>query len=505
MSIKPNIVLILADQMAPQLSGAYGHPVVKTPNLNKLCKEGIRFDAAYTSSPICAPARASMLTGRYVSEIGTYDNGVNFPADIPTFLHMLRLEGYDVIASGKMHYLGPDQLHGLEERLTQDIYPANFKWIPDWEEQKKMGIANDKGYLVRNEETGYRSWSNQMNYDEETHARALEYLRRSTYTTGEPDERQERPFCLIVSYTQPHSPYITTKKYWDMYNDEEVSLPKIVDGYQDSEIIMDRWLREYEGISDVDMHNEDALRSMRRAYYGMISCIDEKVGELVSCLSELKLKDETAIIFAADHGDMVGERGFIEKRVFYEYSSRIPMIWSWPKKWKTNIQIDKPVSLIDIFPTLVDLLGVKYPFQLDGKSLFDSITTEPAESSNEGVKTQSHAVISEYHCEGVLSPCFMVRKDQYKLIYVYNHGTQLFDLENDPDELHNLSGSPEYKRIEEELKAVISNRFNCEKIEKDVGAKQKRCIYINKAMMKGKKTYWDIRPNPNEQLKYDQK
>ncbi|MBD3352652.1 MAG: choline-sulfatase [Candidatus Lokiarchaeota archaeon] len=496
---KPNILIILSDQMAPQLVGAYGRNVSKTPNLKSLCEQGVRFDAAYCNSPICAPSRASMITGKFISEIGTYDNGVNFPADIPTFLHFLRLQGYEVVASGKMHYLGPDQLHGLETRLTQDIYPANYKWIHDWEEGRKSGIKNDKGHLVSQKNTGCRSWSTQMNYDEETHNRALEYLRRRVYTKDSPKNEQEKPFCLIVSYTQPHSPYITIDKYWELYQDANISPPKITQGYADSEIIMDKWLRNYEGIPKELMNNTKVLKTLRRAYYGMISYIDEKVGDLVEALERLGFRDNTAIIFAADHGDMVGERGFIEKRVFYEYSSRIPMIWSWPKKWQQGATVSDPVSLIDIFPTLVDLTNGEYPFQLSGKSLLNLLLESTAD------KAVDRIVISEYHGEGVLKPCFMIRKNQYKYIYVHGHSSQLFDLNEDPDELSNLSGDSNYKKIEEALKDIILERFDCNTIERSVISKQQRCIYIYKAMMSGKKTYWDIRPDPNQDLKYDQK
>lgn len=504
MSDKPNILIVLSDQMTPQLTGAYGHNVVKTPNLNMLCESGIRFDAAYTNSPICAPARASLISGRYVSEIGAYDNGVNFPADIPTFLHMLRLEGYDVVASGKMHYLGPDQLHGLEERLTQDIYPANYKWVPEWQTERASGIVNDKGHLVEHEKIGCREWTNQMNYDEETHSRALEYLRRRIYTRDDPKKVQDKPFCLIVSYTQPHSPYLTVKKYWDLYDDEEIELPKIMEGYQDAECMMDKWLRDYEGISEKLMNDPGALRTMRRAYYGMISYIDEKVGDLIDCLENLDLREDTAVIFAADHGDMVGERGFIEKRVFYEYSSRIPMIWSWPKKWKKGVAVADPVSLLDVCPTLIDLMDSDFPFSLPGRSLLEYLLKDSDKIQSQ-MDPAHRIVVSEYHCEGVLAPCFMVRRGKYKYIYVHGQDSQLFDLENDPDELRNLSNMDAFRQLANEFKAMIFHRFNPDAINENVTEKQNRCRYINKAMMSGKKTYWDLRPNPNEGLKYDQK
>ncbi|MEC7139797.1 MAG: sulfatase-like hydrolase/transferase, partial [Pseudomonadota bacterium] len=129
----PNIVLIMADQLAPQFTGAYGHPLVKTPHIDALAARGMRYDAAYCNSPLCAPSRFSFMSGQLISRIAAYDNASEFPASIPTFAHYLRLMGYRTCLSGKMHFVGPDQMHGFEERVTTDIYPSDYAWTPDWE------------------------------------------------------------------------------------------------------------------------------------------------------------------------------------------------------------------------------------------------------------------------------------------------------------------------------------------------------------------------------------
>ena len=131
---RPNILMIMADQLPAACVGAYGHPMIQTPNLDRLALRGMRFDSAYCNSPICAPSRASLCTGRYVSEIGAYDNGADFPSSTPTFMHHLGRAGYDVLLSGKMHFIGPDQRHGFHRRLTPEIYPSSFTWTPDWNE-----------------------------------------------------------------------------------------------------------------------------------------------------------------------------------------------------------------------------------------------------------------------------------------------------------------------------------------------------------------------------------
>ena len=163
---KPNIVLIMADQLAPHFTGAYGHPVVKTPNLDALAARGMRFDAAYCNSPLCAPSQASFMTGQLVSRIAAYDNASDFGASVPTFAHYLRRAGYRTCLAGRMHFVGPDQLHGFEERATTDVYPADFAWVPDWEHADER---IDRWYHNMDPvfEAGHAATTFQIEFDEE--------------------------------------------------------------------------------------------------------------------------------------------------------------------------------------------------------------------------------------------------------------------------------------------------------------------------------------------------
>lgn len=165
MTEQANILLIMADQLVPFLTGAYGHPVVQTPHLDRLAAEGIRFDAAYTPYPLCAPARVAFMTSRYASRIGCFDNAALFPTDQPTLAHYLTNAGYETVLSGKMHFIGPDQLHGFGRRLTTDVFPANIKWVPVPDESGQGGHAHN--YVPPN--VGVRSWTKFLAFDEETH------------------------------------------------------------------------------------------------------------------------------------------------------------------------------------------------------------------------------------------------------------------------------------------------------------------------------------------------
>src|ERR1700757_3140309 len=188
MTKRPNILFVMADQMAPAFLPIHGHPVVKAPHLSALGERGTVFDSAYCPSPLCAPSRFSMMAGRLPSGIGAYDNAADFTADIPTFAHYLRAAGYRTALSGKMHFVGPDQLHGFEERLTTDIYPADYGWTPDWQHfdvgpgwYQKILSVTPAGPAVR---------SNQLDFDDEVTYTA----RRNLYDAAR--SADQRPFCL---------------------------------------------------------------------------------------------------------------------------------------------------------------------------------------------------------------------------------------------------------------------------------------------------------------------
>jgi len=487
---KPNVLWIQTDQMTPFLTGAYGHKVVKTPYLNNLVKEGVRFDNAYTTCPICAPARASILTGKYVSDIGCYDNAAPLPCDEPTVAHYLTNAGYDTVAIGKMHLIGPDQLHGFRKRLTTNIYPADFWWTPTRDE-KKLEDLHAQPIAIDYVTAGKRLWSMGLDFDEETHLRALEYLRtKSPRRTGSlqvpQKEKDERPFFLLVSYQHPHEPFHVTEELWNLYEGEEIEIPEIPSDIHEKYSAHDRWLNKFHGVDKVTFNKEN-LYNLRRSYYGLVTYVDRKVGELLKVLEQCGFSDNTVVIFQSDHGEMLAEKGMVQKRCFYEYSSRIPLIMKFPKTWGNEyrgIKYKGLVSLIDILPTIMDICGVENYLPCEGEDLLALL-----KKSN----TNNRVIFSEHHAEGTFAPCFMVRKGQYKYIYITGKNCQLFDLQLDPKENNNLSGKPEYRKIEEELKNDLLGRFSPEEIEKNVrksiGKRQ-----IIRSAMKTNDTHWDFQP-----------
>ena len=451
---RPNILFIVCDQMIAELAGVYGHPIVQTPNLNRLAGAGVRFDNAYTPFPLCAPARACFMSGRHASHIGAWDNGAPLAPDQPTFAHYLAAAGYDTVLSGKMHFVGPDQLHGFRMRLTTDVYSSDFTWVKDEWIRLKETKGNDFDAVMANRPrynaVGYTGeavkvdvWSNLLAYDEETHYRAIEYLR----ARGRTD--LDNPFLLCVSYHHPHDPYLPPQEFWDLYADTDIPIPEYPDDLEASRSQMDRNLNAYHGVHRYDLKDPDSLRRVHRAYYALTTYIDHKVGELMRTLDRSGLADNTVIVFCSDHGDMLCSREMVQKRCFYEWSCRVPLLIRFPDRWKAGTACDTPVSLIDLLPTFCQLAETEPSMPVDGDSLIPVI---------EGSSDRTH-IFAQAH-EAVGMPCLMMREGRYKYTYIHGFEDQLFDLESDPKEWDNLVHAPEHASLAESMRTRILDTFD---------------------------------------------
>ncbi len=210
MNARPNILVVMFDQLAPTALGCYGNPVTQAPTIDRLARQGVVFDAAYSNSPLCTPARYCMMTGQLPSATRGYDNAAYLASTIPTFAHYARLAGYRTVLDGKMHFVGPDQLHGFEERRTTDIYPADFGWTPDWlqpDERVDWWFHNMDSVTT----AGVAEVTNQLLFDDEVGHQGV----RALHDLARADDA--RPWLLVVSFTHPHDPYVTRGRYWDLY------------------------------------------------------------------------------------------------------------------------------------------------------------------------------------------------------------------------------------------------------------------------------------------------
>ncbi len=491
-----NILFIMADQMTPFMMDAYGCSNVPLPNLTKLANRGIRFDAAYSSCPLCSPARASLMTGRYVSNIGAYDNGCMFASDEPTFAHYLTATGYDAALSGKMHFIGPDQLHGFSTRLTTDIYPSRSVWTSSFRvihdgSERTMGRGFTDSYSFDPEKQSQKKYgvapeTHFLSYDDETQLRAKEYLRAA--------KTNEKPFFLCVSFHHPHEPFYVTPKMWEKWKNVDVPLPHFPDNMEESRSAMDQWTQYFHGADRFDVTNPTNILEVRRCYAALMEYVDTQIGDLLDTLENAGLAEDTIIAFTSDHGDMLCEKGMVQKRSFYEWSSRVPLIFAYPDNAYAGTVVQEPVSLVDLAPTFMELAQVtsNSHFTLDGESLVPLM---------QGISNPKRTVFSESHAEAVEAPCFMVRRENWKYIYITGHKGQLFDLNTDPNEWNNLIDHPAYASLIKEFKEILLAQFNPEQIEKDLDAKIRKAYFLQKST-RDTSTCWDYDPHIDESKRF---
>jgi choline-sulfatase len=485
--------MIMADQLAAPAVGCYGNPVVQTPHMDQLAADGVVLENFYCNVPICAPSRASMMTGRLGARLRQFDNGTELPASVPTFLHHLRHGGYETTLAGKMHFVGPDQLHGFERRLTTDIYPSSFGWTKDWSVPGKPAL----GMVGHLKHAGPRPWTEQLIYDEEVHSRALEQLRAYGGFSADRTPRAERPWFLCVSYTHPHDPPYITPEWWNLYDEAEIDMPATPPDPDAPLHPVDDWLMQYLGLDQFKLSAEDVRRS-RLGYYAMTSYFDSRVGQLVETLEQLGLRENTIVIVTSDHGDMVGEHGLWFKRTFYEWSARVPFIVSAPGRYPSGRRVEGVASLVDLFPTLLEMTGLPPATHLDGQSMAPLLA---GDNAGEAPEWKDEAVI-DFTSAGALHPWRAVRQGRYKYVSVHTAGPLLFDLEQDPNEWHNLAGQPEVAEVEAQLRQRVEADWDGAAIEAaELHAQQER-LFVRKALQQGKQKAWDFQPETDAGNQY---
>ena len=473
----PNILIFMVDQLNGTLFPDGPADWLHAPNMKALAARSTRFQNCYTASPLCAPGRASFMSGQLPSATGVYDNAAEFASSIPTYAHHLRRAGYYTCLSGKMHFVGPDQLHGFEERLTTDIYPPDFGWTPDY---RKPGERIDWWYHNMGSVTGagVAEISNQMEFDDEVAFHATQKI----YDLAR--GKDDRPWCLTVSFTHPHDPYVTRKKYWDLYEDCDHLMPEVGDLGYDNQDAHSKRIFDANDWRNFDITEEDVRRS-RRAYFGNISYLDDKIGEVMEALRGTRQDNDTIILFVSDHGDMLGERGLWFKMSFYEGSSRVPMMISAPNM--APGLVTDPVSNIDVCPTLCDLAGVSM------EEVMPWTAGESLVSLGQG-ETRTTPVAMEYAAEASYAPMVSLRSGQYKLNLCTLDPDQLFDLDADPHERTNLANDPSHAEAYAELKAIAAERWDLERFDADVRASQARRWVVYEALRQGGYFPWDYQP-----------
>jgi choline-sulfatase len=470
----------MVDQLAAPFLRAYGHSVTKTPAIDRIAGEGVVFANAYSPSPLCAPARAAFMTGALPTSTGVYDNAAELASSIPTFAHYLRLEGYRTCLVGKMHFVGPDQLHGFEERLTTDVYPGDFGWTPDWsrpDERIDWWYHNTSSIT----QAGVADITNQLEYDDEVAFHAV----RRLYDHARYEE--DAPLLLCVSFSHPHDPYVARRRHWDLYADGEIDLPAAAALPADELDPHSRRLWHGAAMDEVEL-TEDDVRRARHGYYASLTYVDEKIGEVLAALEACGLADDTVVLLTSDHGDFLGEHGLFFKMSFREHACRVPLVVRAPGREPRLVR--EPVSLVDVLPTLADLarpgLSGELARPVDGRSLVPLIEGAPEDPDA--------TVVGEYLAECVPAPMVMIRRGKWKFVHVPGDPDQLFDLDADPLELRNLASDGAFEAEVRTFREEAQARWDLESIDRSVRESQRARLVVFRALARGRPYPWDFQP-----------
>lgn len=425
-----NVLFILSDEHARNISGCYGNEIVQTPNIDALSARGVTFDNAYCNSPICVPSRASLATGDYPHCTRFWDNAHPYDGSVTSWHHNLRDSGHQVTSIGKLHYRSEDEDTGFSETI-RPIHVVDGQG-------DVLGLLRKDGRprqaaRAMAEKTGSGT-SGYSKFDNDVANAAVSWLENKT-------GHEEKPWVLFVSFVNPHFPLIAPKKFYDMYEDAPIPLPH---HYAPSERPSHPGVDAYRNSFNYDDYFDDeTLKIALQAYYGMCSFLDYNVGRVLSALSDKGMTDDTLVIYTSDHGESLGNRGLWGKSVFYEDSCAVPMTIAGPNVAQGQ-RCKTPVSLVDIYPTIVEAAGGMLSEKeqaLPGCDLRKLAKIEP----------EDRIVFSEYHAAGSSSAGYMVRKGDWKLVHYVGHPPQLFDLANDPLEANDLSGKDETAAIQAEL------------------------------------------------------
>jgi choline-sulfatase len=436
-----NLLVLMSDEHNPKFLRAAGHAFIATPNLDALAARGTRFTSAYTACPICVPARAAFAVGRYVHDVGYWDNADGYDGAIPSWHHALRDAGHRVVSIGKLHFRGrPGDDHGFSE----EIVPMHIvDGIGDVKGLIRDNIPKRKGgdKMARLAGPGESPYTV---YDRDIASRAQIWLHE------EAPKWRDRPWVLFVSFVCPHFPLTAPPQWFYRYWQQDLPMPKL---YAASARPHHRFLDTYAQTVDYDPHfgSETDVKRAIAGYSGLVSSMDENVGYVLRALRDAGLEADTRVIYTSDHGDNVGARGLWGKSTLYEESAGVPLIVAGPDIPAAHL-VDSPVSHIDCAPTILagtGLLPRVGGSALPGASLF---------ALANGASSQ-RPVVSEYHATASTAGAYMLRFGTWKYCHYVDAPPQLFDLAADPEELTDLASDKQFAAAlaegERRLRAVL--------------------------------------------------
>lgn len=472
---KPNILFILSDQHAQRALGCYGDTAGVTPNLDQLANEGTLFENAYCASPICGPSRMSLMTGRQPHQNQCWLNGDILNSGTPTFAHALGAAGYRTTLIGRMHFIGPDQTHGFDERLIGD-HSSNWPGNPSFDHGELQGTAGPHRVSVEKSGSGINAYDWK---DRDTASAAIEWLNNEGKRQKSDDAK---PFHLTVGLMLPHPPYVADPEDFAAL-EGRVPPPAIPRPDAAGEHAwLNSWRRQC-GIDDIDVAS---VNRARQAYWAMVRRLDQLIGAVLHTLDQAGLADNTLVVYASDHGDHLGDRGLFWKHTFYDESAKIPLIMRWPGNLPSGSRCSSVVGLTDLGATMLDAAGGGWTG--GGGSLLP-VAQDPA-------APWADEVFSEY-CTGLDDPWAsstptihrMVRQGRYKLCYYHGLPAQLFDMQDDPRELTDLSIDKHFASIYDALLQRVLHNWDPQEIERKLAARERDAALLLE---------WAKRTSPSE-------
>jgi choline-sulfatase len=426
---KPNILVIMSDEHNAGVLGCYGNDIVQTENLDGLSKRGMTFESCYCNSPLCVPSRLSFTSGKYISRVGAWSNNCWLSnADCPSLPWIMNAAGYESVLCGKMHY-DRTRRYGFREIGGN----MNNSYKTGRGGRRKAGDLTPKAGMsgrFDNFHTGDNS--SILTHDRKVTAGTVEFLKNR--------KASDKPFFLMAGYLAPHFPLIVPEKYWKQYKGK-VPMPKIPEGHLEAQPRNYKHLRIGFNVEDAP---DDIVRKGRELYYGLTQWLDDEIGKVLKALRDSEAAENTVVIYTTDHGENMGEHGLWWKNSMYEHASRVPLIISWPSRWKGGQRRKQACSLVDVVQTIAEIGGAKVSDDWNGDSMVRWL--DNAKSAWKDV------AISEYYAHNIASGFAMIRMGKYK--YVYHTAAdekhpaerELYDLESDPGEFTNLAGEAKYKR-----------------------------------------------------------
>jgi len=452
-----NILVIMSDEHNPKVLGCAGHPVIHTPNLDALAASGARFTSCYTTSPVCIPARAGFACGKYIHQIGYWDNADAYDGAAPSWHHLLRESGHRVASVGKLHFRLAGEDHGFsEEIIPMHIYEGKGDLLglirddmPQRGNSKKMIAMAGPG------ESTYTF------YDKDICSRAQVWLRE------EAPKKRDKPWVLFVSFVAPHFPLTAPPEHYYRYWGRDLPMPKL---YAREQRPKHPYIVDYGSNFNYDDYFEspEDVKKALSGYFGLVSYLDENIGKVLGALRDSGQADDTVVMYTSDHGDNLGARGLWGKSTMYEEIAGVPLLLAGPGMPAGKV-VDTPVSHVDVFPTLMEIAGEGMPAGFPGVSLTRII----------GGEKPKRSVLSEYHGMGSSTGAFAVRVGKWKYVHYAKYGPQLFDLEKDPDETTDLAEDPAHAKVLEQCRTALYEICDPQEVDARARKRQAELLALN--------------------------